>query len=178
MTEWQKWETLLKENPDKSTRELESIFNKSYSWIGRFKKFYNASTNEKEKLKTQNKQYTLFYKKWKYHLSRLFPVVIEKEKAKPAGETTSSPDEKEDINKIKFMLAELLIENQQVLENIRSLQEDNLSKAKHINQLVNKVEELEEKLNTCNLLQKVFKIVFYTTAGIIILLLVSIYFKI
>ena len=176
MTDWQKWETLLKNNQEKSLRELEPVFNKKRAWINNFKIFYNAEN--KEDLKDKHKQYKFFYKKWKYHLTRLFPVIIKPEEEEAAQflknitEQLRTEQEQKEIDKIKFILTDVLLQNKQLIEETNALQEDNLSKAKHINQLINHKNELEEKLRLCNTTTKVFKILFYSITGISILLII------
>lgn len=171
MTDWQKWETLLKNNQEKSLRELEPVFNKKRAWINKFKIFSNAEN--KENLKDKHLQYKFFYKKWKYHLTRLFPVVIkpeEEDPATPLKKITEQLRTQEEIDKIKFILTDVLLQNKQLIEETNALQEDNLTKAKNINQLINHNNELEEKLKFCSTKAKIFKILFYSISGISILL--------
>ena len=173
MTDWQKWETLLKNNQGKSLRELEPIFNKTHAWISNFKTFYYSQN--KEDLKDKHKQYSFFYKKWRYHLARSLPVVIKPKEEEPETlilikKIFKQFKSQEEIDKVKFILTDVLLENKHLIEEINALQEDNLTKAKNINQLINHNNELEEKLKFCNTTTKIFKILFYSISGISILL--------
>ena len=168
MNQWDEWVKILENNPKKSLRELATQFNKTHMWVYYLKTFYNASPEEKEKLKDTHAQYAYFYKIWK----EKNPIPIPSGAiSTPKTQNFFLPIPYMEIKHLKKIITFLGVENKHLIEENNLLKEDNLIKARSINQLINKNNELSEEVKNLRLHLKFLYLIFYFTLGIIIILI-------
>ena len=168
MSKWDEWVKILENNPTKSLRELAKEFNKNPTWVHFLKRFYNASPEEKEKLKDTHAQYAYFYKIWK----EKNPIAVDSGAiSTPKTQNFFLPIPYMEIKHLKKIITFLGVENKHLIEENKLLKEDNLIKARSINQLINKSNELSEEVKNLRLHLKFLYLIFYFTLGIIIILI-------
>ena len=140
MTEYEKIKKIIEENKDKSLEEIAKIIDKSKSWVSRFNKFANASLEEKERLK-EEKNFKNIYKMWEEYLKE------NKEEREKLEEEKRKFEEQID-KKIETIenCKEYIFELEHCKKLVKSLEEDNIYKAKSINTAINEMNKLRKQL--------------------------------
>jgi len=136
MTEYEKIKKVIEKNQDKSLEEIGKIIGKSKTWVNRFKKFSEASLQEKEMLK-EKKEFRSFYKMWEEYLKE-----NKKEKEKLEEAKREFEEQIETIENCKKYIFDL----EHCKKLVKSLEEDNIYKAKSINTTINEMNKLKEQL--------------------------------
>ena len=161
MTKWEEYLKLLEEHEGKSLRQLEPIFKKDHSWIGKLRQFYKATEEEKKELSEKHAQFLKFYELYQEY-KKVKEEEQKKEEEKPDPELL-----------IKHLASEL--------KECRKLKEDlikeNAEDALEINRLRNKIIELEIENTRLNNTLNAGKNLIYSLNIFILFIISYLYFK-
>jgi len=174
--DWHTISKILEEHKEKSTIQLEEIFNKDHSWVSRARKFYNATEEEKKELALKHRQFEIFYEMYLDYKKEQETINKNKEIIKK----TTGLNEKEFILRLISLLEiikGLALEVRHCNKERAYLIKENTETALDINRKQNEINELKKELNEIKKYLSFYKKLYYTASALNLFMIIIYFIK-